>query len=156
MTRLFGSLRDAFVEPGWEKILTPRAKQVMALSRRAASEHGWKQVEVEHLLAGILRLNQGLAVTMLRNVDLEPNDRRASLEQPSAAVTSSMDALKIRLDQRSNLVCCWRGRKPRNSGTTTAEQSTSCENRQAILSLDIELEFSPRRHIRSALRAWLS
>lgn len=92
---LLGRLRDAFVQPDWEKVLTPRAKQVLALSRRAASEHGWKQVEVAHLLAGILRLNQGLAVTILRNVDLEPSDLRASLEQPGTAGASSMDALKI-------------------------------------------------------------
>ena len=59
IAKFFGHLRALFAKPDWEKILTPRAKQVMALSRRAASEHGWKQVEVEHLLAGILRLNQG-------------------------------------------------------------------------------------------------
>ena len=88
-------VHDFFAKPDWERILTPRAKQVLALSRRAASENGWKQVEVEHLLAGTLRLNQGLAVPFLKNVDLVPSDLRASLEQPGAAGTSSIDALKI-------------------------------------------------------------
>ena len=88
-------LRDAFIQPNWEKILTPRTKLVLALSRRAASEHGWKQVGVEHLLAGILRLNQGLAVAMLKSADLEPSDLRASLEQPDARDTVPVDALKM-------------------------------------------------------------
>ena len=93
--KLLGWLRDAFVQPDWEKVLTPRAKQVLALSRRAASEHGWKQVEVEHLLAGILRLNQGVAVAMLKSANLETSDLRASLEQLGTAGTSSIDALKM-------------------------------------------------------------
>ena len=113
IAKFFGHLRALFAKPDWEKILTPRAKQVMALSRRAASEHGWKQAEVEHLLAGILRLNQGQAVTMLRDVDLEPSDLRASLDQPGPAGTSSMDALKIPYGPRIKpcLLLAWKEAK---------------------------------------------
>lgn len=93
--KLFNWLHGTFSKPNWEKLLTPRAKQVLALSRRAAAEQKWKCVEVEHLLAGILRLNQGLAVQMLKNTGLEPSDLRANLERSGVQGTSFVEAIKM-------------------------------------------------------------
>lgn len=93
--KLLDWIRVTFTKPDWEKILTPRAKQVLALSRRAAAEQHWKYVEVEHLLAGILRLNEGLAVQMLKNVGLEPADLRANLERSGVNGCFSTEPTKI-------------------------------------------------------------
>ena len=103
-------LRIAFTKPDWEKILTPRAKQVLALSRRAAADQKWKCVEVEHLLAGILRLNEGLAVQMLKNAGLEPADLRANLERSGVKGTVSTDAMKIRYGSsiKPCLISAWK------------------------------------------------
>ena len=93
--KFFDWVRLAFVQPDWEKLLTPRAKQVLALSRRAAAEQKWKCVEVEYLLAGILRLDQGLAVVTLKSAGLEPSDLRANLERSGVQGTFSIDAIKM-------------------------------------------------------------
>ena len=108
--KFFDWLRIAFTKPDWDKILTPRAKQVLALSRRAAADQNWKCVEVEHLLAGILRLNEGLAVRMLKNAGLEPADLRANLERSGVKGTVSTDAMKIRYGSsiKPCLISAWK------------------------------------------------
>jgi hypothetical protein len=45
--------------------LTPRAKEVLALSRREASAHGKEQIGPEHVFLGLLREGDGLAARIL-------------------------------------------------------------------------------------------
>lgn len=102
-------IQVTFTKPDWEKILTPRAEQVLALSRRAAAEQHWECVEVEHLLAGILRLNEGLAVQMLKNAGLEPADLRENLERSGVRGTSTIEATKMPYGPsiKTCLKCAW-------------------------------------------------
>jgi ATP-dependent Clp protease ATP-binding subunit ClpC len=50
---------------------TPRAMQVCALARKEADRFNQKVVGTEHLLLGLLKLGQGVAMNVLQKVDLE-------------------------------------------------------------------------------------
>jgi ATP-dependent Clp protease ATP-binding subunit ClpC len=45
--------------------LTPRAKQVLALARKEADRFNHSYVGTEHLLLGLIKLGQGVAVNVL-------------------------------------------------------------------------------------------
>src|SRR4051794_11405187 len=50
---------------------TPRALQVLALARREADQFNHHFVGTEHLLLGLLRLGQGVAVNVLNKMGLD-------------------------------------------------------------------------------------
>jgi len=52
---------------------TPRAQQVLALARKEADRFNHNYVGTEHLLLGLIKLGQGVAVNVLQkmNLDLE-------------------------------------------------------------------------------------
>jgi ATP-dependent Clp protease ATP-binding subunit ClpC len=54
--------------------LTPRAQQVLALARKEAERFHHDYVGTEHLLLGLIKLGQGVAVNVLQRMglDLEP------------------------------------------------------------------------------------
>jgi hypothetical protein len=60
---------------------TPRAQQVLALSRKEADRFNHNYVGTEHLLLGILRLGQGVAVTVLMKLGLDLETVRKEVEK---------------------------------------------------------------------------
>src|SRR5688572_11774649 len=54
---------------------TPRAQQVLALARKEADRFNHNYVGTEHLLLGLIKLGQGVAVNVLRS-----EERRAGNE----------------------------------------------------------------------------
>lgn len=50
---------------------TPRAQQVMNLARREADRFRHNHIGAEHLLLGLLRLGQGVAVSVMKNAGLQ-------------------------------------------------------------------------------------
>ena len=52
---------------------TPRAQQVLSLAKEEAKRFGHDYVGTEHLLLGLIKLGQGIAVAVLQamNLDLE-------------------------------------------------------------------------------------
>ncbi|NLF17418.1 MAG: ATP-dependent Clp protease ATP-binding subunit [Lentisphaerae bacterium] len=63
--------------------LTPRAQQVLALAKREARKFGHNYVGTEHLLLGLIKLGQGVAVAALRNMGLDLETVRFEVEKHS-------------------------------------------------------------------------
>ena len=52
--------------------LTPRGKQVLALARKEAERFNHNYVGTEHLLLGLIKLGEGVAVNVLQRMGLDP------------------------------------------------------------------------------------
>ena len=50
---------------------TPRAQQVLALARKEADRFNHNYVGTEHLLLGLIKLGQGVAVNVLQKMSLD-------------------------------------------------------------------------------------
>jgi len=64
---------------------TPHAQQVLALSRREADRFNHNFVGTEHLLLGLIKLGQGVAVTVLHKMGLDLDGVRAEVEKQVGA-----------------------------------------------------------------------
>ena len=69
---------------------TPRAQQVLALARKEADRFNHNYVGTEHVLLGLIKLGQGVAVSVLQNMGCllytSPSPRDATLSRmPSSA-----------------------------------------------------------------------
>ena len=69
--------------------LTPRCKKIIELSLTEAARLGHQFVGTEHLLLGILREGDGVAVRVLSNVGVEPRRLRADITAAMGGDTSS-------------------------------------------------------------------
>jgi ATP-dependent Clp protease ATP-binding subunit ClpC len=61
--------------------LTPRAKQVLALARKEAERFNHSYVGTEHLLLGLIKLGQGVAVNVLERMGLDLDRVRMEVER---------------------------------------------------------------------------
>ncbi|NUN92547.1 MAG: ATP-dependent Clp protease ATP-binding subunit [Verrucomicrobiae bacterium] len=61
--------------------LTPRAQQVLALARKEADRFNHNYVGTEHLLLGIIKLGQGVAVSVFSRLGLELETVRMEVEK---------------------------------------------------------------------------
>ena len=64
---------------------TPRAQQVLALARKEADRFNHNFVGTEHLLLGLIRLGQGVAVNVLQKMGLDLDTVRQEVETLSNA-----------------------------------------------------------------------
>src|SRR5712675_2019881 len=60
---------------------TPRAQQVLALSRKEADRFRHNFVGTEHLLLGLIKLGQGVAVNVLGKMGVNLETARAEVEK---------------------------------------------------------------------------
>ena len=60
---------------------TPRAQQVLALSRKEADRFHHNYVGTEHLLLGLINLGQGVAVNVLQRMGLDLQTVRSAVEK---------------------------------------------------------------------------
>ena len=60
---------------------TPRAQQVLALARKEADRFHHNFVGTEHVLLGLLKLGQGVAVNVLLKLGLDPGSVRQEVEK---------------------------------------------------------------------------
>ena len=60
---------------------TPRAQQVLALARKEADRFNHNYVGTEHLLLGLIKLGQGVAVNVLQKMGLELETVRTEVEK---------------------------------------------------------------------------
>ncbi len=60
---------------------TPRAQQVLALSRKEAERFHHNYVGTEHILLGLINLGQGVAVNVLQRMDLDLQTVRVAVEK---------------------------------------------------------------------------
>ena len=56
---------------------TPRAQQVLALARKEADRFHHNYVGTEHILLGLIKLGQGVAVSVLQKMGLDLETVRA-------------------------------------------------------------------------------
>lgn len=64
---------------------TPRAQQVLALARKEADRFNHNFVGTEHLLLGLIKLGQGVAVNVLQKMGLDLETVRSEVEKQSNA-----------------------------------------------------------------------
>ena len=74
---------------------TPRAGQVLALSRREAEFFHHDYVGSEHLLLGLVHLGQGVAVDILKSFGLDLVTTRNEVEKQTGKGHATMPAIKI-------------------------------------------------------------
>src|SRR5881397_251896 len=60
---------------------TPRAQQVLALARKEAERFNHNYVGTEHLLLGLIKLGQGVAVNVLQKMGLDLETVRTEVEK---------------------------------------------------------------------------
>src|SRR2546428_4795571 len=60
---------------------TPRAQQVLALARKEADRFNHNFVGTEHLLLGLIKLGQGVAVNVLQKMGLDLQTVRMEVEK---------------------------------------------------------------------------
>ena len=60
---------------------TPRAQQVLALARKEADRFNHNYVGTEHVLLGLIKLGQGVAVSVLQNMGLDLETVRIEVEK---------------------------------------------------------------------------
>src|SRR6266850_874970 len=60
---------------------TPRAQQVLALARKEADRFNHNFVGTEHLLLGLIKLGQGVAVNVLQKLGLDLETVRTEVEK---------------------------------------------------------------------------
>ena len=60
---------------------TPRAQQVLALARKEADRFNHNFVGTEHLLLGLIKLGQGVAVNVLQRMGLDLDNVRQEVEK---------------------------------------------------------------------------
>ena len=100
---------------------TPRAQQVLALARKEADRFNHNFVGTEHLLLGLIKLGQGVAVNVLQKLglDLETVRRLDSFARGGVSPVPSerMKAISCRI---SSSVTC-----PLNVGMTGWKPATT-------------------------------
>lgn len=74
---------------------TPRAQQVLALARKEADRFNHNYVGTEHVLLGLIKLGQGVAVSVLKNMGLDLETVRIEVEKhvgsgPDQKITGSI------------------------------------------------------------------
>ncbi len=74
---------------------TPRAQQVLALARKEAQRFNHNYVGTEHILLGLIKLGQGVAVSVLQNMGLDLDTVRKEVEKqvgsgPESAVSGNI------------------------------------------------------------------
>lgn len=68
---------------------TPRSQQVLALARKEAAQFNHNYVGTEHLLLGLIKLGQGVAVNVLQKMGLDLDTVRKTIENQVGVGTGS-------------------------------------------------------------------
>mgnify|MGYP003675161881 CR=1 FL=1 len=68
---------------------TPRAQQVLALARKEADRFNHNYVGTEHILLGLIKLGQGVAVSVLQKMGLDLETVRGAVEKQVGTGTES-------------------------------------------------------------------
>ncbi len=74
---------------------TPRAQQVISLAKKESKRFGHDYVGTEHLLLGLIKLGQGVAVAVLQAMNLDLESVRMEVEKRSGAGGSTMQEGEI-------------------------------------------------------------
>lgn len=94
-----------------------KAKETILLSKRAAKDFGSDCIDTEHLLLGLLGMNEGMAVAVLRSFELSAKDVREQVEK-FVPLGTSMAAVDIPFTEDAQKVFRLAMEEARNAGQT--------------------------------------
>ena len=94
---------------------TPRAQQVLALARKEADRFNHNYVGTEHLLLGLIKLGQGVAVNVLQKMGLDLETVRMEVEKQVGSGPETKMVGNVPYTPRVKK--CWRllAKRPRRS-----------------------------------------
>ena len=92
---------------------TPRAQQVLALARKEADRFNHNYVGTEHLLLGLIKLGQGVAVNVLQKMGLDLETVRMEVEKQVGSGPETKMVGNIPYTPRVKKVLAIGARKPR-------------------------------------------
>jgi ATP-dependent Clp protease ATP-binding subunit ClpC len=98
--------------------LTPRAQQVLALARKEAVRFNHSFVGTEHLLLGLIKLGQGVAVNVLQKMDLDLETVREEVEKQVGAGPDQKQSGSIPYTPRVKKVLNLAQKEAKNLGHT--------------------------------------
>src|SRR5690349_1543541 len=104
---------------------TPRAQQVLALARKEADRFHHNYVGTEHILLGLIKLGQGVAVSVLQKMGLDLETVRAAVEKQVGTGQETRAQNSIPYTPRVKKVLALAGRRRRRSTIPTSARSTS-------------------------------
>jgi len=90
---------------------TPRAQQVLALARKEADRFHHNYVGTEHILLGLIKLGQGVAVSVLQKMGLDLETVRAAVEKQVGTGTETKTAGSIPYTPRVKKVLALAGKE---------------------------------------------
>lgn len=90
---------------------TPRAQQVLALSKKEAERFHHNYIGTEHLLLGLINLGQGVAVNVLQKMGLDLETVRAAVEKQVGMGPEQMEAEQIPFTPRVKKVLALAGKE---------------------------------------------
>ncbi len=105
---------------------TPRAQQVLALARKEADRFNHNYVGTEHLLLGLIKLGQGVAVNVLQKMGLDLETVRMEVEKQVGSGPETKMVGNIPYTPRVKKVLALAGKEARPSIIPTSEPSTFC------------------------------
>ena len=88
-----------------EAKFSPRVKDVLTFSREEALRLGHDYIGSEHLLLGIIREGDGVAIKLLKSLGVDPNELRKTIEQainlPPKKVNSLLNIPLVKQAERA-------------------------------------------------------
>jgi len=90
---------------------TPRAQQVLALARKEADRFHHNYVGTEHILLGLIKLGQGVAVSVLQKMGLDLETVRSAVEKQVGTGTETKTAGSIPYTPRVKKVLALAGKE---------------------------------------------
>ncbi len=99
---------------------TPRAQQVLALARKEADRFNHNYVGTEHLLLGLIKLGQGVAVNVLQKMNLDLETVRLEVEKQVGNGPETKMVGNIPYTPRVKKVLASPARRRRRSTTVTS------------------------------------
>ena len=81
-----------------------RVQLVLQYANEEALRLGHDAISTEHLLLGILRLGEGMAIRIISNLGCDPDELREALEETSGAGTTTLKIGNIPFTKRAERV----------------------------------------------------
>ena len=107
---------------------TPRAQQVLALARKEADRFNHNYVGTEHLLLGLIKLGQGVAVNVLQKMGLDLETVRMEVEKQVGSGPETKMVGNIPYTPRVKKVLALAGKEAKALTTLTSAPSIFCSD----------------------------
>ena len=128
---------------------TPRAQQVLALARKEADRFNHNYVGTEHLLLGLIKLGQGVAVNVLQKMGLDLETVRMEVEKQVGSGPETKMVGNIPYTPRVKKVLALAGKEAKALNIPTSAPSTFCSGllregegvaARVLKSLEVDIE----------------